>query len=156
MSTFIAVKNGIPEGDPFSISQLQTLCPVTSFPLPITPDDLKWLEYGLYETTPAPAVGDKYEKIVPGALELGADSVWRQSWDVIEMTTEEKAAVEGQQASRIRSEVQAKLQASDWTQLPDAPLGTEKKTEWVGYRAKLRDVSEQEGFPWEVVWPEAP
>lgn len=156
MSTFIAVKNGIPEGDPFSISQLQALYPGTSFPLPIAPDDLKGLECGLYETTPAPSVGDKYEKIVPGALELGADSVWRQSWDVIKLTTEEKAVVEWQQASRIRSEVQAKLQASDWTQLPDAPLGTEKKTEWVGYRQELRDLTAQEGFPWEVVWPEAP
>ena len=32
-----------------------------------------------------------------------------------------------------------KLQASDWTQMPDSPLSDSKKTEWATYRQKLRD-----------------
>jgi IS1 family transposase len=32
-----------------------------------------------------------------------------------------------------------KLQASDWTQLPDVPLTAEQKAEWATYRQELRD-----------------
>lgn len=39
------------------------------------------------------------------------------------------------------------LKDSDWTQLPDSPLSTEKKTEWATYRQVLRDMPAQEGFP---------
>jgi hypothetical protein len=27
---------------------------------------------------------------------------------------------------------------------------------WAAYRQELRDVTAQEGFPWDVVWPETP
>tara|TARA_Y100001963_G_scaffold102744_1_gene141422 strand:- start:217 stop:459 length:243 start_codon:yes stop_codon:yes gene_type:complete len=33
-----------------------------------------------------------------------------------------------------------KLQASDWTQLPDAPISESKKAEWETYRQALRDI----------------
>lgn len=46
------------------------------------------------------------------------------------------------------------LQASDWTQLPDVPLAT--KEAWATYRQALRDITEQPGYPLEVVWPVAP
>jgi hypothetical protein len=32
------------------------------------------------------------------------------------------------------------LRASDWTQMADSPLSTEKKTEWSIYRQALRDL----------------
>ena len=46
------------------------------------------------------------------------------------------------------------LSASDWTQLPDVPLAT--KEAWAIYRQDLRDITEQPGYPLEVVWPVAP
>ena len=42
---------------------------------------------------------------------------------------------------------------TDWSQLPDSPLSEEKKLEYKNYRQALRDVSLQEGFPWNVQWP---
>ena len=56
----------------------------------------------------------------------------------------------------IRRERNIKLQESDWTQLPDAPLTTEQKTQWGTYRQALRDLTEQEGFPSTIVWPQSP
>ena len=41
----------------------------------------------------------------------------------------------------IRKKRDARLQASDWTQLPDAPLTAEKKAEWATYRQELRDIT---------------
>jgi hypothetical protein len=32
------------------------------------------------------------------------------------------------------------LRASDWTQMSDSPLTSEKKTEWATYRQALRDL----------------
>lgn len=46
------------------------------------------------------------------------------------------------------------LTNSDWTQLPDVPLGTKDK--WIPYRQALRDITEQSGYPLEVCWPNKP
>lgn len=46
------------------------------------------------------------------------------------------------------------LAASDWTQLPDVPLET--KQAWATYRQALRDITTQEGYPFNVIWPTKP
>jgi hypothetical protein len=46
------------------------------------------------------------------------------------------------------------LQGTDWTQLDDIPKET--KIKWKGYRQQLRDITEQEGFPNDVKFPEPP
>lgn len=45
---------------------------------------------------------------------------------------------------------------SDWTQLPDVPIDSEKRTAWAVYRQALRDVPAQSGFPENINWPVAP
>lgn len=54
----------------------------------------------------------------------------------------------------IREERNARLAATDWTQLADVP--NEIKNKWVEYRQKLRDIPQQEGFPTEFDWPTDP
>lgn len=41
--------------------------------------------------------------------------------------------------SIVTAERDEKLQASDWTQLPDVPLTAEQKAAWVSYRQELRN-----------------
>lgn len=41
-----------------------------------------------------------------------------------------------------------RLAASDWTQMPDAPLSDIKKQEWATYRQALRDIPQK--FPVDV------
>jgi hypothetical protein len=48
------------------------------------------------------------------------------------------------------------LLATDWTQLPDSQLSTEQKQMFIEYRQQLRDIPEQPGYPFEVIWPERP
>ncbi|MBU1040524.1 MAG: phage tail assembly chaperone [Proteobacteria bacterium] len=57
-------------------------------------------------------------------------------------------------AAAIRTDRNARLSASDWTQLPDAQLTAEAKAAWAAYRQALRDITEQAGFPQVVGWPE--
>jgi hypothetical protein len=45
------------------------------------------------------------------------------------------------------------LMASDWTQMPDAPVDHQA---WAAYRQALRDVPEQSGWPRDINWPVAP
>lgn len=45
---------------------------------------------------------------------------------------------------------------SDWSQAADAPLTAEQKAAWAAYRAELRNVSAQRGFPYEINWPKTP
>jgi len=45
------------------------------------------------------------------------------------------------------------LASSDWTQVADAPVDA---AAWATYRQALRDVPQQEGFPENITWPEAP
>jgi hypothetical protein len=48
------------------------------------------------------------------------------------------------------------LSESDWTQIPNGPLTTEKQAAWADYRQELRDITQQSGYPFNVVWPVAP
>ena len=64
-----------------------------------------------------------------------------------------KAHLDEEQADSVRADRNARLAACDWTQLADAPVDA---AAWATYRAALRDVPQQEGFPWNVTWPDAP
>ena len=79
-------------------------------------------------------------------------------------TAEEEAAIDAKEAAyaagaddraaaEVRTERDAKLAETDWTQVADAPVSQE---DWAAYRALLRSIPEQEGFPNEVTWPTEP
>jgi hypothetical protein len=57
------------------------------------------------------------------------------------------------QAKVVRDDRNKRLADCDWTQLPDSPADHEA---WATYRQELRDVTDQEGFPWDVTWPTEP
>lgn len=58
-------------------------------------------------------------------------------------------------ADQMRAERGQRLRATDWTQMPDAPLTAEKKLEIQAYRQQLRDLPGRPGFP-NVPWPQFP
>lgn len=58
--------------------------------------------------------------------------------------------------SDIRKQREPLIRATDWTQMPDAPLETEKKAEFTAYRQALRDIPQSHDNPDDVVWPVKP
>ena len=72
-------------------------------------------------------------------------------WDAME--AEYAAGANDRAAAEIRKERDTKLTESDWTQVVDAPVD---QAAWATYRALLRSMPEQEGFPNEVTWPTEP
>ena len=72
----------------------------------------------------------------------------------IEWSAQQAAYAAGsadRKAAEVRAERSTKLAATDWTQLPDVPQSI--KSQWASYRQALRDVPQQAGFPFNVVWP---
>jgi hypothetical protein len=53
----------------------------------------------------------------------------------------------------LRSQRNARLAATDWTQLADAHLSQEKKDAWAAYRQELRDLPDELTDPLAVEWP---
>ena len=70
---------------------------------------------------------------------------------VRDMTAEEQAAYDARQVtplsalnqslSDLREDRNRLLQECDWIELNNAPLTSNKKTEWQTYRTKLRDIT---------------
>ena len=68
-----------------------------------------------------------------------------------DMTAEEQAAYDARQVtplsalnqslSDLREDRNKLLQECDWIELNNAPLTSNKKTEWQTYRTKLRDIT---------------
>lgn len=88
-----------------------------------------------------PASSDLWVEVLPGA-ELGgsySDGVFYPAKKT--------------QSQQIRSKRNQLLTASDWTQVADAPVD---QAAWATYRQDLRDITEQTGFPTDVVWPTPP
>jgi len=75
--------------------------------------------------------------------------------DWTQMKTVEQIEVERleQLAAQARSQRNALLSQSDWTQVPDAPVDQQA---WAEYRQALRDLPLQSGFPTDINWPTKP
>jgi hypothetical protein len=56
-------------------------------------------------------------------------------------------------AAEVRNQRNILLASSDWTQLADTKLSDLEKKAWTEYRQALRDLSNQDGFPLNVIYP---
>jgi hypothetical protein len=103
---------------------------------PEPPDD-NWIE--LSEAEHQAAIDAKATNVVDGVCVF------------IEPTLSDEDA-----AHAVRVERDFLLKDSDFTQYPDVSMSDEKKAAWATYRQALRDISSQDGFPQNVVFPEKP
>lgn len=60
------------------------------------------------------------------------------------------------QENDVKNKRDALLYQSDWTQIPNNPLTPAKQDEWAVYRQELRDITNQPGYPFNVIWPTPP
>jgi hypothetical protein len=80
------------------------------------------------------------------------DGAWHQNWVVTDLDSEAIDALNQKMFDAIRAERNAKLIASDWTQVLDAPVDA---AAWAEYRQALRDITDQPN-PFELAWPIEP
>jgi hypothetical protein len=138
---------------PLSSKDILRRHPDTCFPAEVEPFEavLPCHGYAVVQPEPQPQT-DHTLNVTEGQPELIED-VYYQTWVVTDASSEEVTVRTQQQAAAVRSQRTDLLAGSDWTQLEDAPVD---KVAWSFYRQLLRDITEQAGFPWEVVWPDTP
>lgn len=80
------------------------------------------------------------------------------SYTVTQMDTAPEGATVNatKRTATARAQRDALLVETDWTQCLDAPISANSVAEMRTYRQDLRDITEQEGFPFEIVWPDVP
>ena len=59
-------------------------------------------------------------------------------------------------AKSVREERNRLLNESDWRMCADSPMSEEERERWGEYRQMLRDITDSDGFPYSVSFPEAP
>ena len=137
---------------PYSITELMREHPNTSFTTPINETELAL--FGLYPVAPRdrPPYDEIHENCTHATpvIEGGA---WVEAWMVTPATSEEVTERISAKSAAVRADRNARLEASDWTMLTDAPVN---KAEWAEYRQALRDVTGQPGFPTSINWPDQP
>lgn len=79
------------------------------------------------------------------------DGAWIPS---IEPASSDPAVSSEQASDDVRAERNRRLFEIDWSQGRDVP--EELAAKWAPYRQALRDVSNQDGFPFFIEWPEKP
>lgn len=82
----------------------------------------------------------------------GEDLSW--SLEKIPEKTEEEKLTEAKQS--VRSKRDSLISDTDYLLMDDYPISSEDLEAVKAYRTALRDVPQQEGFPYDVVWPELP
>lgn len=145
---FAKIENGIVVEWP--IPSIAELFPNTSFPAPLTNADLPE-GYVMVGVIPPPVVGPN-QSVTPGAP-VFQNGEWVQSWDLVNLTSQETAERNAVKAADARAERNRLLADSDWTQLADAPVD---KAAWAQYRQALRDITTQTDFPSAIQWPLQP
>lgn len=151
-------------GELVTDSQLRSLHPNTSFPEVITPEIIDNFGYDPVLEGPQPTLTPPYEIAVRDGVEqvngqwftkYVAGPIFADTED--ETAAEQEAAyrfqLDSQQANAVRQQRNRLLAESDFTQLADAPVDS---LGWSTYRQALRDIPNQEGFPWSITWPEQP
>jgi len=145
-------------GDVITTDQLRKKHWNVSFPDRITTDILNDYGYDSIMNGPQAKVSGPYEISVRDGIEQ-IKGKWFTKFVVgpIFNTPEEeieyKNNIDNTAADNIRRTRNNSLTERDWTQIPDC---TVDKTIWAEYRQQLRDISNQEGFPHNVEWPEEP
>ena len=138
---------------PYSIEKLRRDNPETSFPAVMSEEELaEWGVFAIEEQDP-PAFSEQTESIQlqPPAL---VDGVWVREWLVIKASLEEIESRTIEQAAIIRKQRNGVLTATDYSQLVDYPGSDIQKQILTQFRQALRDIPQQTGFPWNVIWPE--
>jgi hypothetical protein len=152
MSFLIKLENNIPTGNAVDELNFRMLFPDTSFPSLLTANIVEPFGFGMYDFSSQPELG-RYEKAIELTPVKNEFGVFIQSWDIVSMSDEEKSEVDSWKSDMVRKERNYKLMECDWTQLQDAPVNSQ---DWVSYRNALRDLTSQDGFPWDITWPDKP
>jgi hypothetical protein len=149
---YLKLTGGVPER--YSIGQLRKDNPNTSFPDVIPEARLAEMQIYPYTVQDRPAY-DPDTQVCTDAGFVSIGGSWQQTWAVSNRPADRAA-------ENIRLRRDDLLAASDWIvtkaieQNAQDGLGVQIPVVWLTYRQALRDIPDQQGFPFNVTWPTPP
>lgn len=149
---YALVKDGKVIKYPYRLAELRKEFPNVGFPKNPSLEEL--VKYGMHVVAFSNVPNLSPFQTVREVLPVFENNCWKQTWEIVDFTQEEIILLTAQKSLSVRQERNQKLLDSDWTQGKD--ISSEISNVWAFYRTALRDVSQQQGFPWEVVWPNPP
>lgn len=150
---YVKIEDGEIARYPYTMANFLDDNPNTSFP--VNPPNSLLSEWGVYpvRTLDKPNFDNSTQKLKLHTDISFVDGEWTLGWDILDKSTEELENEQSKIVKFYRSERDRFLKESDWTQLPDAPVNA---AAWASYRQELRDITDQEGFPENTIWPDPP
>jgi hypothetical protein len=144
MSEYVKVSGDNVEAYPYSVAQLKKDNAGVSFPKAMSAELLE--SFGVYPVV----VGDMpaanlTDDLVFGSTPVKEDDVWK-----IQVTKTQKSAPDAERV--VRDQRNALLQETDWWAMSDLTMTSDQ----IEYRNLLRQVPQQDGFPFFVTWPTKP
>lgn len=146
-----------------SQGEIRKLFPNVSLPRVWSADVCNQLGIDPVLESPAPEV-TRYQTANKNGVEQDAKGNWVWAWtigptftDNEEATAAEQEAayvqrIDDEQTKAVRDDRNKRLSNTDWRFRSDM----NPSQDWIDYCQALRDVPTQDGFPWNVQWPEAP
>ena len=107
-------------------------------------------EYDVYlcATQDVGVVNYETHQVVNGNIEQ-VDGVWTQLQTVEQRPIDEVSAT-------VRSQRDNLLAETDWVVIKAKETGGNLSAAFKEYRQALRDITAQDGFPYDITWPEKP
>jgi hypothetical protein len=152
---YALIKNNSVAKYPIGLGDLKKEYPNTSFPSRFSEFDLT--DYGVVEvvSTEVPSYNPDAERVIEGTPSL-KDDVWEQVWVIEPLSAEEQQQILNNKVSSVRSQRDRLLQETDWVVIKAKETDTNLSAGFKEYRQALRDITEQEGFPHNIIWPIKP
>jgi hypothetical protein len=100
--------------------------------------------------------GKWYTKYVLGPIFTDVVDEDGKTITAAQQEAEYKARKDAEQAKSVRAQRSEIIKQSDWVVIKALELNEEIPAAWAAYRQELRDLPQQEGFPWTIVWPVQP
>jgi len=154
----VKTSNGQVEQFPYTLGDLRRDNPQTSFPKKI--GDAILASYGIFHVMPNPqpdhdplvqtVVRDAEPHNNETAVDEETGETYKTGRWVIGYTVANKPQDQAEQA--IRNKRDRLLSDTDWMALSDVTMSAEMQS----YRQALRDITDQQGFPYSVTWPSKP
>lgn len=149
---YVLIENNSVKTYPYTLRMLRADNPQISFPSHITDETLE--DFGVYRVTfdEGADINTLTHNNVGADFPILRDGAWVIEFNVVAKTQDEIDECNQEQEIFVRHHRDDLLKATDWYGLSDVTMSTEM----TAYRQALRDVSAQEGFPHNVVWPTKP
>lgn len=149
---YVKIKNNLVAQFPYNPRNLAKENPNTSFPA--QPSDELLESYGVYPvvTESAPSHDPMTQTVVKSTTPTLVGDAWTVTYSVVQLTDEQIANNLQSASDNIREKRNAKLAETDWWAVSDRTMSAEE----AAYRQALRNITEQEGFPYNVTFPEKP